>query len=160
MPAIRALAVVLTAWVLVLLAPPGPASAGGPTSALLSVPGEGRTASLYYTDDAYDELAEPASARNGTASGTVDESGQDPRERDRRDGDLADPRRDAVAGRPHLPRAADGGPWIATQVMDGEPGAIWDSPVRLAPADGRARSSPCCSTSSASRQAGPHGRRR
>ena len=58
MPVIRALAVVLTAWVLVLLAPPGPASAGGPTSALLSVPGEGRTASLYYTDAAYDQLAD------------------------------------------------------------------------------------------------------
>ena len=42
MPAIRALAVVLTAWFLVVLAPPGPASAGGPTSALLSVPGEGQ----------------------------------------------------------------------------------------------------------------------
>ena len=35
----------------------GPASAGGPTSALLSVPGEGKTASLYYTDPEYDALA-------------------------------------------------------------------------------------------------------
>ena len=34
-----------------------PAGAGGPTSALLSVPGAGSTASLYYTDPEYDELA-------------------------------------------------------------------------------------------------------
>ena len=34
-----------------------PASAGGPTSAILSVPGEGKTASLYYTDPEYDQLA-------------------------------------------------------------------------------------------------------
>ncbi len=34
-----------------------PAKAGGPTSALLSIPGPGSTASLYYTDPEYDELA-------------------------------------------------------------------------------------------------------
>ena len=34
-----------------------PAAAGGPTSALLSIPGAGSTASLYYTDPEYDELA-------------------------------------------------------------------------------------------------------
>ena len=36
----------------------GPAQAGGPTSALLSVPGSGKTASLYYTDAEYDALAD------------------------------------------------------------------------------------------------------
>ena len=36
-----------------------PAVAGGPTSALLSIPGAGSTASLYYTDPEYDELAGP-----------------------------------------------------------------------------------------------------
>jgi hypothetical protein len=39
------------------LAVQGPAFAGGPTSALLSVPGSGATASLYYTDADYDRLA-------------------------------------------------------------------------------------------------------
>ena len=73
MPAIRALAVVLTAWVLILLAPPGPASAGGPTSVLLSVPGEGRTASLYYTDKGYEQLADLVGVGG---SGTVDGSGR------------------------------------------------------------------------------------
>src|SRR6187200_965098 len=35
-----------------------PAAAGGPTSALLSIPGAGSTASLYYTDPEYDQLAD------------------------------------------------------------------------------------------------------
>ena len=38
--------------------PAAPAAAGGPTSALLSIPGAGSTASLYYTDPEYDELAD------------------------------------------------------------------------------------------------------
>ena len=33
-------------------------AAGGPTSALLSIPGAGSTASLYYTDPEYDALAD------------------------------------------------------------------------------------------------------
>ena len=45
-----------------------PAAAGGPTSALLSIPGAGSTASLYYTDPEYDELADlvgvPAAERD------------------------------------------------------------------------------------------------
>jgi hypothetical protein len=36
----------------------GPAAAGGPTSVLVTVPGEGRSAALYYTDAAYDRLGE------------------------------------------------------------------------------------------------------
>ena len=134
MPAIRALAVVLTAWVLVLLAPSGPASAGGPTSALLSVPGQARTASLYYTDDAYDQLAGLVDVG---ASGTVDRSGET---HDRGTTvtvtwlihDVEPWRVDRI----YL--GADG-PWIATQEMAGGATSIWDSPVIWhQPTDGKA----------------------
>jgi hypothetical protein len=125
-PAIRALAVVLTAWVLVMLAPPGPAYAGGPTSVLLSVPGEGRTASLYYTEDAYEELADLVGAYDGT--GTVDESG---RSHETGTGvtltwlihDVTPWRVDRV----YL--QGDGAPWIASQVVEGDALSVWDSPV-------------------------------
>ncbi len=126
MPVIRAIAVVLTAWVLAMLAPPGPAYAGGPTSVLLSVPGEGRTASLYYTDDAYDELADLVGAFGG--SGTVDSSG---RAHETGTGvtltwlvhDVTPWRVDRV----YL--QGDGAPWIASQVMEGDAESVWDSPV-------------------------------
>ena len=134
MPAIRALAVVLTAWVLVLLAPPGPASAGGPTSALLSVPGEARTASLYYTDDAYEQLAglvDVGGSGTVAGSGGSHESGTtvtvtwlihdvEPWRVDR------------------IYLGADDGPWIATQEMVGDDTSIWDSPVTWhQPTDGK-----------------------
>jgi len=53
----------------------GPAAAGGPTSALLSVPGEGKTASLYYTDHDYDRLASLVGIEGSGELGRVDESG-------------------------------------------------------------------------------------
>lgn len=53
----------------------GTASAGGPTSALLSVPGEGKTASLYYTDRDYDRLAGLVGIEGSGGFGTVDKSG-------------------------------------------------------------------------------------
>ncbi len=126
MPAVRALAVVLTAWVLAMLAPSGPAHAGGPTSVLLSVPGEGRTASLYYTDDAYDELANLVGAFGG--SGAVDSSG---RSHETGAGvtltwlvhDVTPWRVDRV----YL--QGEGAPWIASQVMEGDAESVWDSPV-------------------------------
>ncbi|MDF1602149.1 hypothetical protein PZ894_01165 [Nocardioides sp. YIM 152315] len=112
----------------VALAPltPPPASAGGPTSALLSVPGEGRTASVYYTDPEYDRLADLVGANGGT--GPADPSG---RTHESGPGvtvtwlihDVQPWRIDRV----YLD--AEGGPWISTQVMDGETGSIWDSPV-------------------------------
>jgi hypothetical protein len=49
----------------------GAAVAGGPTSVLLSAPGEGRVAALYHTDAAYqalDELGAELNADTGTAS--------------------------------------------------------------------------------------------
>jgi len=49
-----------------------PAAAGGPTSALLSVPGQGKTASLYYTDPEYDALADLVGVTSATGAGEVD----------------------------------------------------------------------------------------
>jgi hypothetical protein len=104
-----------------------PAGAGGPTSALLSVPGAGSTASLYYTDAEYDELAglvgvtEPSGTFAGTASGSGHEFGPgvtvtwlihdvEPWRVDR------------------IYLGAKDGPWISTQIMDGS-GSLWESPV-------------------------------
>ena len=137
MPAIRALAVVLTAWILVLLAPPGPASAGGPTSVMLSVPGEGRTASLYYTDDAYEQLSALVGVSGSGSAGTADPSG---------DGhesgipvtvtwlvhDVEPWRVDRI----YL--GGEEGPWIATQEVLGGTTPIWDAPVIWhQPSDGK-----------------------
>ena len=46
----------------------GPANAGGPTSVLLVVPGEGRTASLYTGQADYETLADLVGAFGGTDS--------------------------------------------------------------------------------------------
>ncbi|HEX5087141.1 MAG TPA: hypothetical protein VFV89_04980 [Nocardioides sp.] len=136
MAAIRALTVVLTAWVLVLLAPAGPATAGGPTSVLLSVPGEGRTASLYYTDASYDELAHLVGVDGG--SGTTDDAG---RSHEAGTGvnvtwlihDVMPWRVDRI----YL--QGEGAPWIATQVVEGDTDSVWDSPVVWhQPEDGKA----------------------
>lgn len=56
---------------------PAPAGAGGPTSAFLSIPGSGQTASLYYTDPEYDELSGLVgiSEPNGTFGGEESEVG-------------------------------------------------------------------------------------
>jgi hypothetical protein len=120
------IALCATVFVIALVAP---AHAGGPTSAILSVPGEGKTASIYYTDPEYDQLGELLGTTNGTAvSGKVDNSGAshesgagvtvtwlihdvDPWRIDR------------------IYLDAEGGPWVATQVMTGGGGSIWDSPV-------------------------------
>ncbi|HEX5985244.1 MAG TPA: hypothetical protein VFY86_01895 [Nocardioides sp.] len=54
-----ALLTVLTVLTLLALAGlAGPAGAGGPTSVVVTVPGEGRSTALYYTDTAYDRLGE------------------------------------------------------------------------------------------------------
>ncbi|MFC7496914.1 MULTISPECIES: hypothetical protein [unclassified Nocardioides] len=119
------LTAVVAACALALLTPT-PASAGGPTSAILSVPGEGKTASVYYTDPEYNQLADLVGANVET--GTVDESG---RTHESGPGvtvtwlihDVQPWRVDRI----YLD--ADGGPWIATQVMVGDSGSIWDSPV-------------------------------
>ncbi len=104
-----------------------PASAGGPTSALLSVPGEGKTASLYYTDPEYDALADLVGIESETGTGKVDQSGLG---HDNGPGvtvtwlihDVTPWRVD------HIYLEGKGAPWIATQVS-GESGMNWDSPV-------------------------------
>jgi hypothetical protein len=103
-----------------------PAAAGGPTSALLSIPGAGSTASLYYTDPEYDELAELVGVSQ--PSGTFD---TEPGTHASGPGititwlihDVDPWRVDRV-----YPGGEDG-PWISTQVGDGA-GSIWDGPVR------------------------------
>lgn len=115
------------AVLLVLLVPFAPAAAGGPTSAILSVPGEGRTASLYYTDAEYEQLAGLLGVHT-TSAGTTDDSGAS---HESGTGinvtwlihDVQPWRVDRI----YL--NADGGPWVATQVMDSETGSIWDSEV-------------------------------
>jgi hypothetical protein len=105
----------------------GPAAAGGPTSALLSVPGEGKTASLYYTDPEYDALARLVGTDSDTGTGEVDRSGRD---HDNGPGvtvtwmihDVSPWRVD------HIYPEGEGAPWIATQVV-GDGGTIMDSPV-------------------------------
>ena len=126
----------------------GPAAAGGPTSALLSVPGEGKTASLYYTDPRLRPSRRPGGDRRQRR---VRDGGQvraGPRERPRGDGHLVDPRRDAVAGRPHLSRGQgrsvdrDAAPRRGREAH----GTARSSGISRAPA----RSSRPCSTSWAS----------
>lgn len=127
--ALALLLVVLPTWF-------APASAGGPTSALLSVPGQGRTASLYYTDPQYDALSDLVGISG--AAGKVDDSG---RTHDNGGPGVTitwlihdvDPWRiDRV-----YPDGA-GSAWIATQETNGT-GSIWDSPVVWhQPADGAA----------------------
>lgn len=125
MTTVRAL---IAAAVFSVVALAAPASAGGPTSAILSVPGEGRTASLYYTDDEYGQLARLIGAEGMTVPGATDDTGQS-----HESGtpvnvtwlihDVEPWRIDRI----YL--NGDGGPWVATQVMDPETGSIWDSPV-------------------------------
>jgi hypothetical protein len=119
--ALAVLLAALVAW----LTSAGPAAAGGPTSALLSVPGEGQTASLYYTDPEYDALA-------GLVGITGDQGNVDRSRQGHENGpgvtvtwlihDVAPWRVD------HIYLAGPGAPWIATQVL-GDGGDIWDSPV-------------------------------
>jgi len=106
-----------------------PAGAGGPTSALLSVPGAGSTASLYYTDPEYDELAglvgvtEPGGTFGGSDGSLTDGNQFGP-------GvtvtwlihDVEPWRVDRI----YL--GGKDGPWIATQIADGT-GSIWESSV-------------------------------
>jgi hypothetical protein len=114
--------------VVVALTPFGRAEAGGPTSALLTVPGEGVTASLYYTDPEYDALAGLVGMADSDGVGAVDRSGQDHAK-----GlgirvtwlihDVTPWRVD------HIYLEGKGAPWVATQTTGGEGGNIWDAQV-------------------------------
>ncbi len=111
-----------------------PAAAGGPTSALLSVPGEGKTTSLYYTDPEYDALASLVGIDSAAGTGQVDPSGQvDRTGLDHANGpgvtvtwlihDVTPWRVD------HIYPEGNGAPWIATQIVGDDGRPIWDSPV-------------------------------
>jgi hypothetical protein len=107
----------------------GPAAAGGPTSVLLVVPGEGRTASLYTGQADYETLADLVGAFGGTdsAGGAAGV------------GDHATGSEVTVTWLIHdvsvwrvdrIYPGSPGGPWIASQTsLDGS-GDIWSSPVR------------------------------
>jgi hypothetical protein len=123
---IRAALVVAT-LVVVSLTAYAPATAGGPTSALLSVPGEGKTASLYYTDPEYDALAGLVGIEGASGAGESDRSGG---------GHESGPGvtvtwliHDVTPWRvDRIYPDGEGGAWVASQVA-GESGSIWDSPV-------------------------------
>jgi hypothetical protein len=130
--AMRRCRAALTALLLALcsLLVAGPASAGGPTSALLVLPGTGSTASLYTGEADYEALARLVGAfeGDGGASGRVDGSGTS---HEKGTGvtvtwlihDVQVWRVDRI----YL--GADGGPWISTQAVMGGGGSVWDSPV-------------------------------
>ena len=104
----------------------GPAAAGGPTSVLLVVPGEGRTASLYTGQADYETLGGLVGAFGGNEAGTGAEGD------DHATGsevtvtwlihDVSIWRVDRIY--PDSP----GGPWIASQTSFS--GDIWSSPVQ------------------------------
>ena len=110
----------------------GPAAAGGPTSALLSVPGEGKTASLYYTDHAYERLADLVGMESRGGVGAVDRSG------------LSHAKgpgvtvtwliHDVTPWRvDHIYLEGNGAPWIATQLLGefagtGDGAVVWHQP--------------------------------
>ena len=130
--AVRATAGV-TVLLALLLAPvvaAGPATAGGPTSVLLSAPAIGRTSSLYTTDPAYAELAEQVGAN--VALGSADESGAGAPGRPRAVGDMVTLTwliHDVTVWRvDRVYVDAAGGPWIATQETNGGVANIWDAP--------------------------------
>lgn len=126
---VRAALVVLALSVLSLAFAAGPAAAGGPTSVLLVRADSSNAASLYYTDADYATLSElvGANSQRGLlgkldSSGTVHDVGS---------GvtltwlihDVAVWRVDRV----YLD--AEGGPWIATQLVMNDSGNVYDSPT-------------------------------
>lgn len=123
---VRAALAVLTIMLISLLAA-GPASAGGPTSVLLVVPGTGQTESLYTGDADYEALAGLVGAfKTPGVAGTVDPSGTS---HDVGTGvTLTWLIHDVEVWRvDRIYFDADGGPWISTQSVAGGSGSIWDS---------------------------------
>jgi hypothetical protein len=116
------LALVLGA--LVLPGAAGPAWAGGPTSVLMVVPGEGRTASLYVNSPEYQQLADLLGAHDpATGGGTGDshETGVGIT--------LTWLIHDVQVWRvDRVYLDAEGGPWVSTQATFGD-GTVWDAPV-------------------------------
>jgi hypothetical protein len=111
----------------------GPATAGGPTSVLLSVPGEGRMAALYYTDAQYDAL--------NRLVGVVDtREGQSGPLQSHETGQVVTLTwliHDVQVWRVDRVMVGGGGaPWVETrEVLDA--GAVWDAPPVWHQADRR-----------------------
>ena len=126
-PRHAALALITALLVPVTLA--GPAAAGGPTSVLLVVPGQGRTASLYTGQADYQTLADLVGAFGGTgeATGATDSD-------DHAIGTEVTATwliHDVTVWRvDRIYPDAPGGPWIATQTSFDGSGDIWSSPVQ------------------------------
>ena len=124
----RAALAILTIMLISLLVA-GPASAGGPTSVLLVVPGTGRTASLYTGAADYAALAglvgafeAPGVAGTEDPSGTSHAAGTGVT--------LTWLMHDVQVWRvDRVYLGADGGAWISTQFAAGESGTITDSPL-------------------------------
>lgn len=112
----------------------GPAAAGGPTSVLMSVPGEGRTASLYYSDPEYSELSRLLGVEG--EGGTV--AGDDRDHMSERSVTVTWLIHDVQPWRvDRIYLGGSGGPWVQTQV--GYEGSIWDAPTSWSrPAEPRA----------------------
>src|SRR5215210_3464742 len=133
----RTLTATILGCLAVLIA--GPASAGGPTSALLVNPGSGRTASLYISDSAYDGLAKLVGVDG--IGGSAGKAIQPPDLADTATGvnvtwlihDVEVWRVDRIYVTP------DGGPWIKTQTMlDSSPDVASSGESWHAAADGPA----------------------
>lgn len=126
MPRRRSLLAVLALVLgsLVLPAAAGPAWAGGPTSVLLVVPGEGRTASLYIDSREYQQLADLLGAHDPATSegkGGSHETGTGIT--------LTWLIHDVQVWRvDRVYLDAKGGPWVSTQATFGD-GSIWDAPA-------------------------------
>jgi len=103
----------------------GPAAAGGPTSVLLSVPGEGRTASLYYSDADYQALSELVGLLGPADSSSASQGSH-------QTGDVVTLTwliHDVQVWR--VDRVYLGGPdgaWVQTQ-QDSSGGSIWEAPA-------------------------------
>ena len=109
----------------------GPAAAGGPTSVLLSVPGEGRVAALYYTDPAYGTLSDLVG---------VTDPGATPRSGPHETGDVVTLTwliHDVQVWRvDRVNLDGQDAAWVETrQVLD--EGSVWEAPASWHRADGR-----------------------
>ena len=107
----------------------GPAAAGGPTSVLLVVPGEGRTASLYTGQADYESLAGLVGAFGD--SGATTDSGKDVDHAAGTEVTVTWLIHDVSVWRvDRIYPDAPGGPWIATQTSYDGSGDIWSIPVQ------------------------------
>ena len=111
-----------------------PAAAGGPTSVLLSVPGESRTASLYHTDPDYQALSAMVGAHASIDAG-IGAGGSSGRDRDIRAGEHQTGEMVTFTWLIHdvqvwrvdrVYLGGDDGTWVATQEMTSD-GSVWDA---------------------------------